>query len=75
MREVKLNKKEHERFLMVMEEKMSERGLDNKALADELGIAVQSIYNFRTDKSRNPSKFVGAKVANYLGMIPKDWRS
>ena len=74
MREVKLNKREHERFLKVMEEKMSERGLDNKALADELGIAVQSIYNFRTDTSRNPSKFVGAKVATYLGMTPKDWR-
>ena len=53
MREIRLNtEKELQRFLAAVERKMSERDLDNKMLAEELGVAVQSIYNFRTDNSR-----------------------
>ena len=74
MREIKLNNKEHQRFLAVMEQKMSEQGMTIDDLADRLEVRRQSIYNFRTDKSRNPSRFLAAKIANYFGMLPKDWR-
>lgn len=74
MREVKLNHREHERFLRVMEQRMSERDLSIDKLAEELGIARKSIYNFRADSSRNPSKFVAARIATYLEMKPGDWR-
>lgn len=74
MREIRLNNREHEKFVRVMEQKMSERDLSLEQLAIELGIARKSLYNFRTDKSRNPSRFVAAQVATYLGMLPRDWR-
>lgn len=74
MREIKLNAKEHDRFLMAMEEKMSEREMSIDDLAEALGVKRQSIYNFRTDTSRNPSRYLAGKIATYLGMIPRDWR-
>jgi len=74
MREIRLNAKEHSRFLEAMEQKMSEQDLSIEDLAEKIGVKKQSIYNFRTDTSRNPSRFISAKIANYLGMMPKDWR-
>jgi DNA-binding XRE family transcriptional regulator len=75
MREVRLNtEREHERFIQAMETKMAMRDLDNKALADELGVSIKSIYNFRRDTSRKPSKYLAGKIATYLGMIPQEWR-
>lgn len=74
MREIKLNAREHMKFLQVMELKMSEQDLSIEQLADAIGVKKQSIYNFRTDTSRNPSRFIAAKIATYLGMIPRDWR-
>jgi DNA-binding XRE family transcriptional regulator len=74
MREIRLNAKEHSRFLEVMEQKMSEQDLSIEDLAERIGVKKQSIYNFRTDTSRNPSKFLAAKIANLLGLTPKDWR-
>ena len=74
MREIRLNAKEHERFLRAMEQKMSEQNLSIDSLAEEIGVKKQSIYNFRTDTSRNPSRFISAKIANRLGLTPKDWR-
>ena len=74
MREVKLNAREHERFLKVMEQKLSDRGMDIEELAEQIGVARQSLYNFRTDTSRNPSRFTAAKIATFLDMKPGDWR-
>lgn len=74
MREIKLNNKEHQKFLTVMEQRMSEQGMSMDDLADALEVRKQSIYNFRTDRSRNPSRFLAAKIANYFGMLPRDWR-
>ena len=75
MREVRLNtEKEHERFIQAMEEHMSERNLDNKALAELIGVSIKSIYNFRRDTSRKPSRYLGAKLANALDIKPYEWR-
>ena len=75
MREVRLNtEREHERFIQAMEEHMSDRDLDNKALAEELGVSIKSIYNFRRDTSRKPSKYLAGKIATYLDMRPYEWR-
>lgn len=75
MREIRLNtEKELQRFLAAVEMKMSERDLDNKMLAEELGVAVQSIYNFRTDNSRKRSKYLAAKLADFLEIRPYEWR-
>lgn len=75
MREIRLGtEREHQRFLEAMERKMSELDLNNEQLAEELGVARQSIYNFRTDKSRKPSKYLCAKIANYLEIRPYEWR-
>jgi len=74
MREVRLTQKEHERFIQVMERKLQELDISIVDLAKAIGVSERSIYNFRNDKSRNPSKFLGAKIATYLDMTPKDWR-
>lgn len=74
MREVRLSAKEHEKFLQVMECKLQEQNMTMVDLAKAIGVSERSIYNFRNDTSRNPSKFLGAKIANYFGLLPKDWR-
>lgn len=74
MREVKLTQKEHIRFVQTMEQKLQQLGMTMVDLAKEIGVSERSIYNFRNDRSRNPSKFLGAKIATYLDMTPKDWR-
>ena len=75
MREIRLNtEREHQRFLEAMEKHMSEQDLNNEQLAEALGVAKQSIYNFRTDKSRKPSKFLCAKIADFLEIRPYEWR-
>ena len=74
MREVKLTQKEHERFIQVMERKLSDEDMSLDDLAKAINVSIRSIYNFRTDTSRNPSKFLAAKIATYLEMRPGDWR-
>ena len=74
MREVRLTQKEHERFIQCMERKLSDLDMNVEDLAKAIGVSVKSIYNFRTDTSRNPSKFLAGKIATYLEMRPNDWR-
>lgn len=74
MREVKLTQKEHIRFIQAMEKRLSEEGMNLMDLASEIGVSVRSIYNFRNDSSRNPSKFLAGKIATRLGLLPRDWR-
>ena len=74
MREVRLNAQQHVKFLAVMEKKLAERGMTMKELAEAIGVSERSIYNFRNDKSRDPSKFLGGKLATFLEMKPSDWR-
>lgn len=66
MRELRLNQKEHATFLKLIEKRLSERNMSIEDLADALGVSKQSIYNYRTDTSRNPSKYLGGKMATYL---------
>jgi len=75
MREVKLNHREHEKFIAVMEKRMNDQGMSIDDLADALGVKRQSIYNFRTDTSRNPSRFLAGKIATYFSMTPGEWRN
>lgn len=74
IRELKLNSVEHKKFCEVMHSKLNEKGMSLKELADEMGVSVRSIYNFEKDTSRNPSKYLGAKIANYLGIRPSEYR-
>ena len=74
MREVRLTTKEHERFLAAMEQKMADSGMSIDELAEILNVKKQSIYNFRTDRSRDPSRFLAGKIATALELKPKDWR-
>lgn len=74
MREVRLSAKEHEKFLHVMECKLQEQNMTMVDLAKAIGVSERSIYNFRNDTSRNPSKFLGAKIANYLEIRPYEYR-
>ena len=74
MREVKLTKNEHMRFIQRMDAILAERGMTMKELATRIGVSERSIYNFRNDTTRDPSKFLASKLANALGMMPKDWR-
>ena len=74
MRELKLNSREHKKFLEVVEQKISEENMSYEDLADEIGVAVHSIYNFRSDTTRNPSRYLAAKIATRLNIKPKDYR-
>ena len=74
MREIRLSAKEHERFLAAMEKKMTEKGISIDELAEVMNVKKQSIYNFRTDRSRDPSRFLAGKIATALDMKPGDWR-
>ena len=66
MRELRITAKEHENFLKLIEVRLSERDMTIEDLAKEIGVSRQSIYNYRTDTSRNPSKYLGGKIATYL---------
>ena len=68
MRELRLTAKEHENFVRLMEKKLSEKEMSIEKLAQEIGVAKHSIYNYRTDTSRNPSKYLGGKIATYLNI-------
>ena len=74
MREIRLSAREHERFLQAMEKRLQERDMTIVDLAEAIGVSERSIYNFRNDTSRNPSKFLGAKIANYLEIRPYEYR-
>lgn len=74
MKEVKLNAREHARFIEVMERKMADAGMTIDDLAEAINVKRQSIYNFRTDRSRDPSRFLAGKIATALEMKPGDWR-
>lgn len=74
MREIKLTQKEHERFIQKVEQRLSDENMSTEDLAKAIGVSVRSIYNFRTDTSRNPSKFLAAKIATFLSLSPMDWR-
>ena len=75
MRELRINNdRELQKFLQVLEQRMSDENMDNKDLAMELGVAVQSIYNFRTDSSRKRSRYLAAKLAAYFSIKPYEWR-
>lgn len=74
MREVKLTQREHEKFLQSMERKLADMDMTLDDLAKAINVSIRSIYNFRKDTSRNPSKFLAGKIATYLEMRPMDWR-
>lgn len=66
MRELRLSQREHANFVRIIENRLTERKMSIDDLAKEIGVSRQSIYNYRTDTSRNPSKYLGAKIAEYL---------
>lgn len=57
-----------------MHKKLEAQGKSLKDLADELHVSIQSIYNFEKDTSRNPSRFLAAKIATELDISPKEYR-
>lgn len=74
VKEIRLNSKEHIKFLKVMHKKLDKKGLLTKDLAKEIGVSPRSIYNFESDTTRDPSRYLAAKIANYLGIEPKDYK-
>lgn len=74
-REVRLNAKEHSRFIEVMKKKIADKEMTIADLAEEINVSPRSIYNFCKDTTRNPSKFLAAKIANYLDIKPSEYRS
>lgn len=74
MREIKLTLNEHLKFVQKMNAVMTERGMNMVELADQIGVSVRTIYNFRNDASKSPSKFTAGKIATALDMKPCDWR-
>ena len=68
MRELRLNAKEHATLLRIIDKELFDRNMSIEDLANELGVSVRSIYNYRSDSSRNPSKYLGAKLADYFGI-------
>lgn len=74
-REVKLNEKEHIKFCNVFADKLIERNMSVQDLADEIGVSIRSIYNFRSDTSKNPSKFLAGKIATYLDIKPSEYKN
>lgn len=74
MRELKLTPKEHEVFLRLVEKRLNELDMSVDDLAVALDVSKQSIYNYRTDRSRTPSKYLGGKIATYLDISLGDIR-
>lgn len=72
--EIKLSAKEHAKFCDAMHKKLDSEGLSVKEFSKEIGVKPQSIYNFENDKTRNPSKFLAAKIANALKIDSKEYR-
>lgn len=74
-REIKLNAKEHSRFVSLMKKKCADRGITLEQLATEIEVAPKSLYNFIADTTRNPSRFTAAKIANHLEIKKVDYKS
>lgn len=74
-REIKLNAKEHKKFCIAMQKKLNERGMNLTDLAHEINVSRRSIYNFISDSSKNPSKFLAGKLATYLNIKPSEYKS
>lgn len=70
-----LNASEHKKFCEAMHKALNKRGMTRKDLANEIGVAEKSIFNFECDTTRNPSKFLAAKIANHLDIKKKDYKS
>lgn len=68
------NYREYKAFVDAMENELLNRNMSHQELADEIGVSVRSIYNFRGDKSRNPSRFLAGKIAVYLGIRSEQFR-
>lgn len=73
--EIRLSEKEHTKFCNVMHERLKKEGISVKEFSEQLGVKPQSIYNFENDKTRNPSKFLAAKIANALKIESKDYKT
>lgn len=74
VREIRLNAKEHKKFCQVMRDRCRDNDMSLDDLAREIGVSPRSVYNFCSDSTRNPSKFLAAKISNYLGIKPSDYR-
>lgn len=73
--EIRLSEKEHTKFVNVMFKKLDKKKMNIKDLAAELNVSPKSVYNFIGDKTKKPSKFLAAKIADYLEMKPTDYKS
>lgn len=73
--EIKLNAKEHEKFCKAMHKKLKKRKMTVRDFAPTIGVAEKSIYNFEKDTTKNPSRYLAAKIANELGITSDEYRS
>lgn len=75
IRELKLNATEHIKFCEAMNSRLRKRDITINDFAKEIGVSPRSIYNFCRDTTRNPSKFLAAKIANALEIKPYEYKS
>lgn len=72
--EINLNIREHTKFIIEMDKKMQEKDMTIIELADEIGVSPKTIWNFRGDRNKKPSKYLAAKIHNYLGLNEKTYK-
>lgn len=72
--ELRLSPKEREKFVNVMLRKL-EKKMTIKDLAADINVSPRSIYNFVGDATKPPSKFLAAKIADYLSIKPTEYKS
>ena len=71
--ELQLNEKEFRRFERVCRKRIEKRGLTFVKVAEDIGVSKKSLYNFFGDHRHSKSKYIAAKLANYLELKPEDW--
>lgn len=73
--EIRLSDKEHAKFVNAMFKKLDKKKMNIKDLAAELNVSPKSVYNFVGDSTKKPSKFLAAKIADYLEIKPTDYKA
>ncbi len=58
--------------MFILKEIMEEKKITSQALADKTGIPKQTIAQYRTGRRKEPALSNGLKIAEALGVDPRD---
>ena len=75
MYELRLTRQQKDRFVNVARNRLVQRKMTLKDLAEQIERPVNSVYGFfNSSKShQKPNKFLAAEIANALEMESRDW--